>query len=959
MNDFRLLRKETIVEEQILYQHYVHEKTGADVFWLKNDDANKMFAIAFPTLPIGSTGNMHIMEHAVLNGSRKFFTKEPFWDLLKSSLQTFLNAMTFPDRTVYPVASRNDTDFLHLTEMYLDAVFYPKAVEDPLIFEQEGWHKELFSPEDAITYKGVVYNEMRGDMSAPEQQIVQQIQQTLLPDTPYAENAGGDPYVIPTLSFEAFRAYHQEYYHPSNAKVFLYGDIPEEDVFSLLSTYFSAYTRRVMDTLPAKQTPFSAPKEAEFTFSVAEGEETENKAFLALSWLVDEARTDSARYLNQMLSAVLIDAESSPLRRRLFAEIKPADLLASEMSYHDVSFLLLAKHVDPSKKERFEQIVLETLAQMAEEGIDPSLWEGVLHRMEFDLREKDGRATKAVTFLFTLLNEGIYGLNPAPVLHYEEQLCELRKLLQNGALERYIQERLVKNPHRVLTVHRPEPGKNARRDAEVARKLAEEKEKMTEEEIQALIAENERLRDRQNQPDSEEAKATIPVLTRDALPKTLEKIPRRITKNGEDTLLFHDLPTAGIHYLLVAFPLSHFSPEELPYVVLAAELLGKLDTENYSYREYDKAEHRFTGGITVTPTILMKEDSEELSRTLLVEMAVMGEENADQAFSLLKEQLLRTLWTDKARMQELIRINYTSLAQRIVYAGNAFAAERALAKCNAAAFYRQSISGLTYFRFLERMNQHFSEEDRRKVEEVAHRLFSASGRIINVTGQGKAGEDFLHRAQCAISAIPVKKTKDKEWPFVPGKAAEAYSATSDVQYNAVAAPFIQPDKLNGSLFVLMNILNNSLLYNEIRAKGGAYGQSALFTTAGEVVMSSFRDPQLTATYRVFEEMGKAVSDLALSPEDMDRFVVGAVGQMDRPLTEEQKGRRDLLDYLRGHDAAREDRFLQEALNTRLADLRAWGEPLSRAMQKASKVTIGNPEVLREKEAQFEQVERLS
>lgn len=959
MNDFRLLRSESIAEEQTTYKEFSHEKTGAQVYWLQNDDSNKMFAIAFPTLPIGSTGNMHILEHAVLNGSRKFRTKEPFWDLLKSSLQTFLNAMTFPDRTVYPVASRNDTDFMHLTEMYLDAVFYPQAVQDPLIFQQEGWHKEIFSPEEPITYKGVVYNEMRGAMSAPEQQVVQQIQQALLPDTPYANNAGGDPYVIPTLRYEDFCAYHKEYYHPSNAKVFLYGAIPEKEVFALLSSYFSAFSPRKIHSLPAKQIPFAAPKEAEFTFSVADGEETKNKDFLALSWLVDEARTDSARYLNQMLSAVLIDAESSPLRRRLFAELQPADVLASEMSYRDVSFLLLVKHVDASQKEHFEQIVMETLEQIVRDGIDPEIWEGVLHRIEFDLREKNGEATKAIPFLFALLNEGIYGLDPAPVFHYEKQLQELRELLRGGALERYIEERLVKNPHRVLSVHRPEPGKNARKDAEVACALATEKENMSRDEVQALIVANERLRERQNRSDTEEEKATIPVLTRDVLPKTLEKTPRRITKSGADTLLFHDLPTAGIHYLVTAFDLSGFTVDELPFVALAADLFGRLDTENESYHEYDKAEHRFTGGITMSPAIFAKEDSKAICRALLVEMSVMGEENTDRAFSLLEEQLLRTLWTDTKRIRELIRISYTSFTQRILYAGHAFASERALANSSAAAFYRQSVSGFPYFRFLERMNQQFSEADRAKLEEVAHRLFSAPGRAISVTGHGKEGEAFLARAQQAIAAIPTAPTEEKEWIFHPALSAEAYSATSDVQYNAVAAPFIKPEDLHGSLFVLTNILNNALLYNEIRAKGGAYGQSARFTATGEVVMSSYRDPQLDATYGVFATIGKAVSELSLTPKDIDRFVVGAVGQMDTPLTEEQKGRRDLVDFLRHHDPTREDRLLQEALQTNVEDLRAWGEFLTHAMEQASKVTIGSAEAIRASKIPFDSVNRLS
>lgn len=957
MQGFTLLQEDFVSEEPFQVRRYRHDGTGASVYHLKNEDPNKMFAIAFPTNAMGATGNMHIMEHCVLNGSRKFRTKEPMWDIMKSSLQTFLNAMTYPDCTVFPVASRNDADFRNLTELYLDSVFYPRVLEEPLIFAQEGWHREIFSEEEPIRYNGVVYNEMRGALSAPDQQVWLQALSAIFPDQPYAKNYGGDPYEIPTLSYEAFCDFHHRYYYPSNALVFLYGAIDEEEIFGLLHSYFDAFPKQEPAPRPARQKHFCAPKEAVYPIAVAEEETVENKSYLAMNWIVDEARTDCSRYFAHLLGPVLTDSESSPLRRRLLEELGAEDVFSLEFPVREIGFSIVAKHVDPARKEEFARIVEESLETMAKEGVDPAILEGALQRMEFDLREKNGEATKAITHLSTFLAEGIYGLDPTPVFHYEQQLKDVRRLLSQGGFETWLRKHLLQNPHRVLSVHTPDPGRNVRRDREVEKELAAYKASLSPEALQALIQKNEALRTRQNTPDTEEDKATIPSLSRAVLPHKLAKIPSRLTTHGSDTVLFQDLPTAGIHYLIVAFDLAHLPAEDLPYAALAADFLGRLDTEKHSYQAYEVAETRYTGGITMRPSMQRIEGSTKLSRKLLVDMAVMGEENTAMAFSLLREQLLETRFTDLARMRELLAISVTNLKQSILSGGHAFAMERALAMTEPAAYHRQFFSGVPYLRFLEHLQQNFTEEEASHLADVAKRLFVAPGRVINVTADGASGERFLTAALQALDGFPQKDEPLATIPFTAKQQAEAYYGSTDVQFNAVAAPFCSPDALDGSMLVLTNVLTNALLYNEIRAKGGAYGAFARFTGSGYALMASYRDPKLEETYRVYQNLGKMVRELALSPKELDDFVIGTVGHMDAPLTEEQKGRRALLQYLSGHDPAIDDKRLQEALAADLKSLHQLGEKLETAMENVSVVTVGSRERI-EVVSSFAVVEKL-
>lgn len=956
---FTLKHQESIAEEQATLLFYEHDQTGAQVYHLKNEDPNKTFAISFRTKPIGSTGNMHIMEHAVLNGSRKYRTKEPFMDMIQSSLQTFLNAMTYPDKTVFPVASRNDRDFLNLTDVYLDAVFHPKVLEDERIFRQEGWRREIFHEEDPITYQGVVYNEMKGAMSAPERQVYQQIQAALLPETIYAENSGGDVAAIPSLSYEDFVAYHQTSYHPSNAIIFYYGAIDEELTFAQLASFLDEYERvETDDTLPEEVVPFAEPRRVEETFDVADEEPTERKSYLALSWLVDEARTDWTRYLYQLLGDVLIQSESSPLRRALFQELKPTDLYGELIEGRQIGFSIMVKETDAALADRFAEIVQKTLRQWMDEGISKDVLDGILNAMEFGLREKHGAATKGIVFMEMLNNEATYGADPFPVFHYEQQLAALREALNEGALEDYIRTHLLENAHCVLSVHRPEAGKNRKREEETRERLAAYKESLSPEELRELIRKNEALRERQNAENTPEEKATLPLLPREELPEQKERIPREVRHHGEDVVLFHDLPTSGIHYLDLAFDLSHISLADAPYAMLVVELLGRLDTEKYDYKSLEIHESQVTGGVAMYPVVISREETDGFARTLLVSTKLLARADVDTALDVLDQEMFHTQFTDRERLAEQIRIIHSDRKMSVVPSGHAVAMARALAHINPKAAYDDQLKGLGYLTVLTRLAENLTDADVERLESVYALLFAAGHRVVNVTSHGASAEAFIARVLDYLDTVPARELEPAPVAFTPWQTSEAFTTTSDVQYNAVAAPYVMEHGLDGQRIVLASILETAILYNEIRAKGGAYGQSASFTMDGEVVMASYRDPRLDETYAVFEHVGERVEALPLSTEDLDRFIIGAVGRFDRPLTESMKGLLDLRNYLVGHDADWEDQRLREMKATTVDDIRREGARLTKAIAQATRVTIGNPQAVEGARTAFETVSRI-
>ncbi|MDY3052831.1 MAG: insulinase family protein [Ndongobacter sp.] len=929
-------------EEDATLTIYRHEKTNAHLLRMKNGDPNKVFAIGFRTPPIGSTGNCHILEHCVLNGSRKYHTKEPFMDLVKSSLQTFLNAMTFPDKTLYPVASRNNADFSNLMDLYLDAVFYPKATSDPLIFRQEGWRYELFSSDEPLTYQGVVYNEMRGAMSSAESQIEDQINRVLYRGTIYADNSGGDPYEIPTLQYEEFCRFHDTFYHPSNSWTFLYGDVDEEQCFARLAEYFDDYEAAAPDSMPERVARYTETQRVTAPFSVGPSEHVENQAYLSCSWLLHDTGTDARQLIAHLLPDLLVYSEASPLRQALLRELDCEDVYCSLLPLRETGFSIVAKHVAPEKAERFAEVVDETLRQLVQNGIDAELLQATLNSSEFELREKGNYPTKGIVYAVNALSPWLYGQNPIDALAYQDDLDTLKRGRSSAIFERYIDTFLLQNPHRVLFVHTPEPGLNQRRDLELAQELAKKKATLSAGEQEAIIRENEALRQRQNQPDSPEQKATIPVLSKNEVPRQLPRIPRELRSEPEATCLLHALPTAGIHYLDLVFDASHIGLDEAPYMALLCELLGMLDTEKRSFAEYEKAELQATGGIQMHPRLYPNAKAAGgFDRRVVVSTKFLGETTIEQGLMLLHEQLFETDFSDRARIVEVLKMVRSQYQMSLAQNAHRIARERALSSTNALSYYNERINGLSFYQLLQEITEQYTDEVHEKLLAVYEKLFTGARRVVNLTSEREHLETLFPAVQHALRRMPSQSIAPSLIEFEARPKREAFITSVDVQYVAKANMLSSKHPFHGSLSVLSGILSTEFLYNEIRAKGGAYGAGLSSSWTGSLCAWSYRDPGLEKTLQTYDALGDAVRRLSLTEDDLNRFRIGAVGSFDQPMTERQKGSFDLSSYLCGREPEFYDRTLRELLDTTEEQLRRYADALDEAMSEEHIAVIGS------------------
>ena len=957
MQAFEKIEERYVEEEASTLLLYRHRKTGAQILHMKNEDDNKVFAIGFRTPPLGSTGNCHILEHCVLNGSRKYKTREPFMDLIKSSLQTFLNAMTFSDKTVYPVASRNDADFHNLMDLYLDAVFYPRVKEDPRIFRQEGWHYELHKKDDPLTYSGVVYNEMKGATSSLDDQIQEQIGQALYPGTIYAENSGGDPYEIPSLTYERFIAYHSQFYHPSNALIFFYGNLDEEESFAHLNSYLDDFEKKEISSLPEDVLPFEQPKEMTMEVSLGSGEEEEGKSSLSCSWLVDRARTDIDSYYYNLLTEVLIESESSPLRRALLDELGCQDLYGLLNDVKQIGFTIVAKGVDPAKKDRFSAIIDEELKKIVEEGLDPRVLQGIVRKMEFDLREKKNIASKGIALMYLAMNEWLYGENPIERIAYASKLKELKRRLSDHGMEEYIRQRLLHNPNRVIITHLAKAGLNAKKDREEALRLEQYKNALSFEDLQKILDENKELSDFQNAEDSEEAKATIPYLSKEELPEEIADIPRRVEEKNGVTYLLHDLPTAGIDYLDLVFDLSHFTIEEAPYLTVLCELLGRLDTRLHSYQEYQAEEALATGGISTTAQVSSLMGSDLFRTVLLVSTKFLGLADFDRGLELIREQLLETDFSDQAKIREELGILVSNYEMNLVPYGHLHAIQRAMSWQTPSAHFSEALSGLSYFLFLKKLAKNYGPEDQKILEDLYHRLTLSPERLANIAASGTDLDQMKEAISHWLTAFPAKNLPAAAMDFHPQSRKEAFITTTNVQFVGQAGHLHRgPQVFHGPGLMVSNLVSNDFLYKEIRAKGGAYGQGMQLSYADDTLYTfSYRDPHLDRTLRVNQTIPDYLKNLSLSAQDLDRTLIGSIGSLDRPMTERQKSSFDLGLYLSQYPEGYFKRLFKEMKETSIEALRAYEKPVQRALESASTAVIGSKEAVEKSKTSFDQI----
>lgn len=954
---FTLESERWLDEEQSTMLLYRHDKTGARLLHMKNDDDNKLFSIGFRTTPTDSTGVCHILEHAVLNGSEKFQTKEPFMDLVKSSLNTFLNAMTFGDKTLYPVASRNQKDFENLTSVYLDAVFRPNVLQDERIFLQEGWRYEIFNPEDPITYRGVVYNEMKGALSSPEDQVIEQINQNLMPNTTYAENSGGDPYAIPTLTYEDFCAFHQKNYHPSNSYIFLYGDIDVPKMGEQITSYLDTYERIEIDTLPKRVERFSEPKETEVYYATAPSDPNTTKGYLSYNVVLGEASDHVDRLLSQMIPDLLIESEAASLKQTLLRELGAEDVFTIFQPAREIEFSIVAKNVDLALKDKFISLVEAGLRDVVENGFDEDLKRATLNSAEYKLREKGNYATKGIIHLYNVYDTWLYDGDPVEALRYRDVMDQLHAGVDSGLFESYVKEHILENPHRITIVHRPDPGRNEKRDQEQAEALKAFKESLSPEEIQVLIDKNEALLARQNELDTPEQKATIPTLSLDDVNRDYIRIPREEEKVGAYTYLWHDLPTAGIHYLDFLFDISHIDPSDAPYVALVSEMIGMLDTTKRRYQEFANVELLNTGGISTRPNIFpTSADSQAFTRKFQISTKLLGTDTLEEALALIQEQLFETKFDDRARIKEVVLMIYSQLQMSMYRSAHMIVRSRAISNFSAYEKYNEMLNGLDFYLFIQKLVKEMRDEDFEKLESLYQNLITANGALVNITTEREHFDLLREKTTEMLKAFPQDERTSIEFAFTPQEKKEAFLTSADVQYVSMAQDLkAVGGKYSGALAVLTGIVSNEFLYNEVRAKGGAYGVGVNSNWREQIASWSYRDPNLANTLAVYEKMGDYIASLELSEEDLTRFVIGAVGGFDQPLTEKSKGLVDLNFYLTGRTPEDIEALIESALDTTVEDLKAYAPIFQAAMDQKYVAVLGSEKAIRENEELFDEV----
>ncbi|PTQ57443.1 MAG: Protein hypA [Candidatus Carbobacillus altaicus] len=899
IHGFRVLEKTHIEELSADAYTFFHEASGARLIAVLNDDDNKVFSIAFRTPPSSSNGLPHILEHSVLNGSRKYPTKEPFVELAKGSLNTFLNAMTYPDKTVYPVASRNQKDFMNLMDVYLDAVFFPRLYEDPLILMQEGWHYELPSADaDTLGLRGVVYNEMKGAYSSPEAVLFQRIQTTLFPDTPYRYDSGGDPEVIPTLDQASFVDFHRTYYHPSNSYIFLYGDLDLPSILKKIDAdYLAHFGAREIHADTPLQKPFSAPQTIAYPYALPEGVRADKKDYLSLNYVVGEADEAVTMLALEILQYVLIDSPAAPLKQKILEAGFAEDVFASlETSLRQGIFSIVAKGARKEDLEAFEALVTQELKRYQEEGIPRRLLEAALTRKEFELREADMRGyPKGLVVALNALTTWMHGEDPFLYVRFEPLLKHLKAGLENGLFESILKERLLDNKHAARVVLTAAPGLLEEKEREEDEALRNVLSSLSPQEREEIARQTELLRERQTTPDSPEALSTLPLLEREDIAPVGERIPTEDKTLDRARFLYHPIKTNNISYVNLYFPVGHLTEEELPYASALLYALGKIDTKTRPYSDLIDEINMRTGGLSFQlEAVAPVGETERYDLYVILRLKALTEK-LPEAMALAKEIALTSRFDNTDHLFALFSEQRSRQEMGLYDRGHQVTAARLLAAFSPVDAVRDDLRGIGYFLFLKDFLRGLKEEPdrvRERLEQLYSKLFYQDHLIVSLTGE-EAEENALRTLwEGWVGDFPTGRPHDARRPFIRRAPREALLAASKVQYVASGGHIGAIDaETFGTYQVLRTILSYDYLWNRVRVQGGAYGSMFQIERSGNFVFASYRDPHLKETLKTYRDVRAYLESFKADEREMTKYVIGTIARLDQPLTPSMKGER--------------------------------------------------------------------
>ena len=906
LDAYRVVEHKTIEEMQSEGIVLEHKKTKARLFLVSNDDENKVFCIGFRTPPDNDCGLPHILEHSVLCGSDKFPLKDPFVELVKGSLNTFLNAMTYPDKTVYPVASCNDKDFHNLMDVYMDAVLHPNIYKEEKIFRQEGWHYELESKDAPLIYNGVVYNEMKGAYSSPESILDSVTQKTLFPDTCYGKDSGGDPVHIPELSYEKFLDFHKTYYHPSNSYIYLYGDMDMAEKLTWLDEeYLSHYEERPVDSRIREQKAFEAPVEREFSYSITEGESEGDATYLSVNTVVGDDLDPKLYVAFQILEYTLLDAPGAPLKQALIDAGIGKDVMGGyENGILQPYFSVIAKDANKEQKGEFLAIVKGTLRKLADQGINRKSLLAGMNYFEFKYREADyGSAPKGLMYGLQCLDSWLYDGDPMTHLCYQETFDFLKKEVENGYFEQLIRDYLLDNPFEAVIVVAPEKNLTAKEDEKLAKKLADYKVSLSEEELEALVTATRELKEYQDTPSTPEVLAKIPLLRREDIEKKAETFFWTEKEEAGIKVLHHNFFTSGIGYLKVLFNTEVLPQEDLPYAGLLKSVLGSISTEHYSYSDLTSEIHLNSGGVDFSVTSYPDlADPERFTGAFVASIRVLYDK-LDFGFTMLEEILNHSVFTDEKRLGEVIQETRSRAKMKLENAGHNTAVSRATSYFSATAYYNELTGGTAYYHFLEQLEKDYAEKKGEiiaRLQEVSKKLFTRVNMLVNYTADDKGYEKLPETLKLLADKLPQGSGEKHAFSHPVKNLNEGLKTSAQVDYVARCGNFRSAGlEYTGALKILQVILSYDYLWLNIRVKGGAYGCMSGFGRSGEGYLVSYRDPNLKETNEIYEGIPAYLEAFDPDERDMTKYVIGTISNLDAPLTPSVKGSRGLSAYLSG------------------------------------------------------------
>lgn len=943
---FKLVSEKYISEIQSNVMIFNHEKSGAKLLFLQNDDTNKVFSIAFRTLATDNTGVNHIIEHSVFDGSANYPVKSPLSEMSKRSLNTFLNAYTASDRTIFPVASRNKKDFNNLMEVYLDAVFYPNVLKDKKIFMQEAGHYEMDSKTSDLTYKGVVYNEMKGNQSLPNSILADEINKSLFPDTDYKWNSGGTPEAIPTLTWEKLKETYNKNYNPSNSDIYLYGNVNIKETLKIIdSKYLSKFAKKIVNNTYTLQKPFTKQKEVSVQYPIAKSADPNNRTFLSMNFVTDKITNKDDAIGLMFLNYMLLGNNSAPLKNAMLSSGICSNVYGN-INNNDLqtSYSIIAENTNYNQKNKFVEIINNTLNRLVKSGLDKDMAKALAHSYEINLRASRSDANRGITYNDLVMSTWLNGGDPTQYLTLNDCVNKIKNSLSGNYFENLIKKYLINNKLSSVVVLKPVPGLSEKMDADIKAALKNKKSKLTAKDIDEIIKQTAEIKKWQSTPNSSASMAKLPSLNVSDIEKQSQTIPIDVKGESGIKVLNHSLFTDKVIYSDLYFDTSAVPQNKLEYLYLLSIMLGGLDTQNYNYTQLANKIGNSMGSISFVPSQITKfKDMNTYYPKFNVSFYTL-DSDIPAAFKVVNEIINNTKYDNKVLLKQYIKITRSSLDNNIIGSGMDIASGRVKSYYSECGRY-VDLGSLPFYNFIIDLDNNFnakSDEITKNLKEVADLVFNKRNMVVGVTCDSDEYSKVEKSLNLFISKLKNNDIKPQVYKFDNVSKNEGFKSTSQVQYIAQGYDF---NKLgydySGKMLVLKSILDGDYIWNRVRELGGAYGGSFNISRNGNAEFLSWSDPNLKETLDVFSKAGDFIKNLSTDDKELENYIISTIGVIDKPMSPSEKGKASDLAYFSGIKQNDIQKERNEILSTTIEDIKNYGDMLNKITEQRDFCIFGN------------------